>query len=88
VKREVTVYSKDDCVQCDRTKAWLDKNEVPFDEVDLIANPATLEAFKEEGFSSAPIVTVKTTDPGVEFIWAGFIPDNLKKYTHSTKEAA
>ena len=87
MKREVTVYSKDDCVQCDRTKAWLNKNGVPFDEVDLIANPMTLEAFKDEGFSSAPIVTVKTSDPDVEFIWAGFIPDNLKKHT-LTKEAA
>ena len=79
--RIVTVYSKDNCVQCDRTKAWLNKNDVPFDEVDLITNPTTLEAFKEEGFSSAPIVTVKTSDPDVEFIWAGFIPDNLKKHT-------
>ena len=87
MKREVTVYSKDNCVQCDRTKAWLNKNGVLFEEVNLMEHPFTLEAFKEEGFSSAPIVTVKTSDPDVEFIWAGFIPDNLKKHT-LTKEAA
>lgn len=85
--RTITVYTKDECVQCDRTKAWLNKKGETFTEVDLLANPETLAKFKEDGLGSAPIVTITTQDPDVQFIWAGFIPDNLTKHAHSTKAA-
>jgi len=85
--RTITLYTKDECVQCDRTKAWLNKKGETFTEVDLLANPEALAKFKEEGITSAPIVTITTTDPDVQFVWGGFIPDNLNKHAHSTKAA-
>jgi len=88
VTRTITVYSKDDCVQCDRTKKWLHKNDILFNEINLDHSPADLEAVKALGFMTAPVVIVSTGDPETDLMWGGFVPDNLKKYTHSTKEAA
>ena len=86
--RIVTLYTKNKCVQCDRTKKWLDKNDVAYTTINMDESPADLEAVKELGFLTAPVVIVSTGDPETDLMWGGFIPDNLKKYTHSTKEAA
>jgi len=88
VPRIVTLYTKNKCVQCDRTKKWLDKNDVAYTTINMDESPAGLEVVKELGFLTAPVVIVSTGDPETDLMWGGFIPDNLKKYTHSTKEAA
>lgn len=85
--RIITLYTKNKCVQCDRTKKWLDKNDVTYKTINMDDSPADLEAVKELGFLTAPVVIVSTGDPETEIMWGGFIPDNLKKYTHSTKAA-
>jgi len=86
--RIITVYTKDECVQCDRTKKWLDKHDVSYKTINMDESPADLEAVKALGFLTAPVVIVSTGDPETELMWGGFIPDNLKKYTHSTEKAA
>jgi glutaredoxin-like protein NrdH len=86
--RIVTVYTSPGCQPCRATKRWLDKNAVTYREVDVTVNPDDLAAIKELGYNAAPVVIVSTGDPELELHWQGFHPDNLKKYTHSTKEAA
>lgn len=54
----------------------------------MTQSPDDLAAIKELGYNAAPVVIVSTGDPELELHWQGFHPDNLKKYTHSTKEAA
>jgi glutaredoxin-like protein NrdH len=51
-------------------------------------SPADLEAVKELGFLTAPVVIVSTGDPETELMWGGFIPDNLRKYTITELKAA
>lgn len=67
----VTVYTLPACVQCDRTKKLLEKNEVAFDVVDLSENEDAMEMVKSLGYGSAPVVIAGDTH------WAGFRPDMI-----------
>jgi len=86
--RTITVYSQPQCQPCKATKRWLDKHDIPYTEVDVTTSPVDAEAIRELGFKEAPVVIVSTGDPETDLMWSGFIPDNLRKYTHSTKAAA
>ena len=65
------VYIKPSCVQCDMTKRYLDKNNIPYDTVDITQDEEALEMILGMGFSSAPVVM---SDAGN---WAGFQPDKI-----------
>lgn len=67
----VTVYTKDDCRQCDLTKTVLRREGIDFTEADL-TEPGNLEAAKSLGYLAAPVVVA-----GDEH-WAGFQPDRIK----------
>lgn len=80
---KVTVYTLPVCVQCNQTKKLLDREGIEYDVVDLVADPAAAEKFKEEGFLQAPIVVVGNDGRR----WGGFRPDLIKELKHSDKEA-
>lgn len=67
-----TVYVKPACVQCDMTKRFLDKNNIPYETVDITQDPAALSMVIDLGFSSAPVV-ITSSDA-----WAGFQPEKLQ----------
>jgi glutaredoxin-like protein NrdH len=71
LKLTVTVYTLPSCVQCDSTKKVLQRNEIPFNEIDLSINNDAMEMVKALGYASAPVVIA-----GEEH-WAGFRPDKL-----------
>lgn len=71
-KIPVTVYTKNQCVQCDMTKKQLDRMGIIYDVVNLEENPAKLAEFQEKGFLAAPIVTTDTKT------WSGFRLDKIK----------
>jgi glutaredoxin-like protein NrdH len=85
----ITVFSKPDCVQCDRTKIYLDKKNLPYEEVDITDtenHPGALNFVKDElGFLQAPVVLVSDADWNeisgadipFENRWSGFRPDAL-----------
>lgn len=66
----VRVYSKPDCVQCDRTKKLMDREGIEFVE-ESILEEGNMAAAKELGLLTAPVVAV-----GAE-VWAGFRPDKI-----------
>jgi glutaredoxin-like protein NrdH len=82
----ITVYTQPDCVQCDRTKKWLDdpkrgNMEGQYDIVDLSQDPQALEAVKALGYMSAPVVIVNDNgDTKDEKHWYGFRPDMLTQF--------
>lgn len=88
--RSITIYSQPHCQPCKATKRWLDKRDILYREVDVTRpeNADDAEAIRSLGFKEAPVVIVSTGDPETDLMWSGFIPDNLTKYTHSTKAAA
>lgn len=73
----VTVYSKNNCVQCDATKNWLVREKVAFHEINLEDDPSALVQVKEMGFLQAPVVVPPFSDGGWS-PWAGFRPDKLE----------
>lgn len=70
---EITVYSKENCVQCNATYRALGKRALEYTVVMLEDNPGLAEQFREEGFMQAPIVDIGTEK------WSGFRPDKIKE---------
>ena len=64
----VTIYSKNNCVQCKMTKRFLDSNHVEYREINLDEQPV-----KNLGFNAAPVI--QTPDE----VFSGFQPAKLKK---------
>lgn len=70
----LTVYSKPNCIQCEMTKIWLDQNKIPYDTVDVIEHPESLEEIRLLGFKSMPVVTL---DKNFDNAWSGYNLDRL-----------
>nr|DAV11017.1 MAG TPA: NrdH [Caudoviricetes sp.] len=74
----LTVYSKPNCIQCEMTKMWLRQNDIPFEAVDIEANPGALELLKHYGYSSLPVVAVDDELSDETKTWAGFQIEKLE----------
>ncbi|HFH9839405.1 TPA: glutaredoxin-like protein NrdH [Streptococcus suis] len=68
----VTIYSKNDCVQCKMSKKFLDQYNVAYKEINLDEQPEYIEHVKSLGFSSAPVIETETES------FSGFQPPKLK----------
>ena len=66
----ITVYTRDNCVQCNRTKAALKKRDLEYLEIET--DEETADSFREQGYQSLPIVVAHGE------VWAGFRPDKIK----------
>jgi glutaredoxin-like protein NrdH len=92
----VTVYSKPECVQCDRTKAWLDSEDPRrgnmkglYKVVDITEDAEALAAIKALGYMSAPVVIIGNPDNNDdETHWYGFRPDMLAQFARNPQTAA
>lgn len=69
----VTVYTKPSCVQCDQTKRFLDKVNIPYDTIDITENQEAFDKVISMGFKAAPVVITDNDS------WAGFNPAKLTK---------
>ncbi|WP_370449221.1 glutaredoxin family protein [Cryobacterium sp. TMB3-1-2] len=68
----LTVYTLPGCMQCDLTTRVLDDAGLPYIVVDLATDAGALDAVKQLGYSSAPVVVVGAAS------WSGFRPDRIK----------
>jgi glutaredoxin-like protein NrdH len=69
----ITVYTKDNCVQCEATKRHLDKIDVAYETVNITNNIGALDKLIALGYRSAPVVIAGNES------WAGYIPEKLDK---------
>ena len=69
----VTVYSKNNCVQCKMTKRFLDSNNITYQEINLDEQPEYIEHVKDLGFNEAPVIETPTE------VFSGFQPGKLKQ---------
>ena len=67
----VTVYSKNQCVQCNATYRWLNEKGVDYTVINVEEDPKALAYIKELGYLQAPVVVTDTEH------WSGFNPDKL-----------
>ncbi|MFM0600881.1 glutaredoxin-like protein NrdH [Streptococcus suis] len=68
----VTIYSKNDCVQCKMSKKFLDQHNVAYTEINLDEQPEYIEHAKSLGFSAAPVIETEKE------VFSGFQPAKLK----------
>ncbi|TBW20735.1 glutaredoxin domain-containing protein, partial [Arcanobacterium bovis] len=70
----ITIYTKANCVQCVATKRQFDKTGTPYSEVSLDQYPDLVEKFRQQGYTTAPIVEVETGT--TRQTWTGFNLEN------------
>lgn len=70
---EITLYSKNNCMQCKLTKRFLAEHQVSFNEINIDEQPEAVENLKAAGFRSVPVL--KTTDAAI----VGFRPEELRQ---------
>ena len=75
---KVTVYSKEDCGQCDMTKKVMDAEDVLFNEKYVDTDEEALNEVVALGYLAAPVVLVEGAENTPEH-WSGFRPDLIKK---------
>ena len=72
----IKVYSKPLCIQCTMTKNFLSQHDIPFEEINVLADEAALELIKSKGYFSLPVVTTNDSFDGA---WCGFRIDKLEE---------
>lgn len=72
--KPITLYTKDNCPQCNMTKKFLVDKNVVFNEINLDTDPQHVESLKAQGFQSVPVIT--SADAKVTIV--GFRPDQLR----------
>ena len=85
-KTALSVYTKNNCVQCEATEKTLEKQSLvkglDYTTIDLEKNPDALAYVKKLGYNQAPVVVYKgdsLDEQGSQESWAGFRPDIIKK---------
>ena len=69
---KVTVYTKQNCKQCDYTKRDLEQLGVEFTSVDIGGDDELINLLKSKGWSALPLVTVDG-----EIKWSGYDPEEI-----------
>ncbi|HEO1849899.1 TPA: redoxin NrdH [Streptococcus agalactiae] len=69
----ITVFSKNNCMQCKMTKKFLDQHGVDFEEINIDEKPEKIEYVKNLGFSAAPVIEAGNV------VFSGFQPSKLKE---------
>jgi glutaredoxin-like protein NrdH len=72
----VTVYTLPSCVQCESTKKYLAKMDIPFETVDLAEDEVAMDLVRSLGYQAAPVIVSGDSH------WSGFRPDKLDALTN------
>ncbi len=75
MSKQVTVYTKPSCVQCNATYRALDDRGIEYEVIDLSTDEQALATVKELGYQQAPVVITDDTH------WSGFRPDKIAELT-------
>lgn len=69
----ITVYSKNNCMQCKMTKKFLEQHGANFQEINIDEHPEKVDYVKSLGFTSAPVIEADN------LVFSGFQPARLKE---------
>ncbi|VGZ47860.1 glutaredoxin [Streptococcus pyogenes] len=69
----ITVYSKNNCMQCKMTKKFLEQHGANFQEININEHPEKVDYVKSLGFTSAPVIEADN------LVFSGFQPAKLKE---------
>lgn len=69
----ITVYYKNNCMQCKMTKKFLEQHGANFQEINIDEHPEKVDYVKSLGFTSAPVIEADN------LVFSGFQPAKLKE---------
>lgn len=69
----ITVYTRNDCVQCHATKRVLESRGYQFELINLDHHPEKADELRAQGFRQLPVVVAG------EESWCGFRPDMINR---------
>lgn len=70
---KITIYSKNNCMQCNMTKKFLTNADVDFEEINIDEQPEKIDYVKSLGFTAAPVIQAG------DIVFSGFQPSKLKE---------
>ena len=69
----ITIYTRDDCVQCHATKRAMESRGFEFEMINVDLVPEAADTLRAEGFRQLPVVIAGETR------WSGFRPDMINR---------
>ena len=78
----ITIYTKNDCVQCHATKRAMETRGFKFDMINIDHHPEAVDMLREQGFRQLPVVIAGETR------WSGFRPDMINRLRPATSAAS
>lgn len=69
--KDVVLYTKENCDQCDNTKKWLKDNDIEFEEKSLYADQDVLQRILDMNFREAPVLSINY----FELAYGGYQPE-------------
>ncbi|MDN8600626.1 glutaredoxin-like protein NrdH [Citrobacter sp. S2-9] len=69
----ITIYTRDNCVQCHATKRAMESRGFDFEMVNVDRLPDAAETLRARGFRQLPVVIAGETS------WSGFRPDMINR---------
>ena len=70
---KITIYSKNNCMQCKMSKKFLEQHGADFVEINLDQHEDKIEHVRNLGFSTVPVIEAG------ELVFSGFQPAKLKE---------
>lgn len=70
---KITLFSKNNCMQCKMTKKLLDKEGANYQEINIDEQPDMVDYVKSLGFTFAPVIKAG------DISFSGFQPSKLKE---------
>lgn len=70
---KITIYSKNNCMQCTMTKKFLANADADFEEINIDEQPEKIDYVKSLGFTTAPVIEAG------DIVFSGFQPTKLKE---------
>ncbi|MCE0802386.1 glutaredoxin-like protein NrdH [Buttiauxella sp. S04-F03] len=69
----ITIYTRNDCVQCHATKRAMESRGFDFELINLDLHPEAADELREKGFRQLPVVVTEQES------WSGFRPDMINR---------
>ncbi|KAA1051697.1 glutaredoxin-like protein NrdH [Pseudocitrobacter sp. 73] len=69
----ITIYTRNNCIQCHATKRAMERHGFDFEMVNLDQHPEMADTLREQGFRQLPVVIAGETR------WSGFRPDMINR---------
>lgn len=77
----ITIYTRNDCVQCHATKRAMESRGMVFEMVNIDQQPEAAETLRAQGFRQLPVVIAGETR------WSGFRPDMINRLSAQAASA-